>query len=268
MDVSNASTNVNFQFFPKSLIAQTTLSPIRRPVPSQNPGFKSRFLPKHQKSEQERGSVSPDRSISSARPGNPSSLVNGYKIRSALAKLPEEEGTLDSGRQRNGDAQDRLSREITSFLSRTSGQQSQENWRLRSSSMAREAMPHELDVAPLRNSTWRSSSVAPSSSLRFQREFSPLFSSRQDYPGTPAVDFSYRDTVSVTRSVASRASNFGSKATTSNKFMTLEEECNWILSGREPLPPDVAYENGVDSDEEDNTLDDISGDEVRPNLLK
>lgn len=267
MDVSNASTNVNFQFFPKSLIAQTTLTPIRRTNPNQTPGFKSRFLPKHQKSEQDRESVSPDRSISSARPGNPASPTNGYKIRPTLAQLPEE-GPLDTGRFRNGDSQDRLSREIKSFLSRTSAQP-QESWRLRSSSLARETGP-EIEVTPMRNSTWRSSSVAPSSipgtSFRFQRELSPLYNGRDaryDFQTVPGADFSYRDTVSVTRSVASRASNFTSKATTSKKFMTLEEECNWILSGREPLPPEVAFENGVDSDEEDNTLDDISGDEVR-----
>ena len=42
--------------------------------------------------------------------------------------------------------------------------------------------------------------------------------------------------------------------------MSLEEECNWILSGREPL---MFNDNGFDDDdEEDNTLDDISGDEV------
>ena len=46
--------------------------------------------------------------------------------------------------------------------------------------------------------------------------------------------------------------------------MSLEDECNWILSGREPLPNDL---NGYcdpddDSGADDNTLDDISGDEV------
>eukprot|EP00096_Caligus_rogercresseyi_P008530 TRINITY_DN274_c0_g1_i15.p1 TRINITY_DN274_c0_g1~~TRINITY_DN274_c0_g1_i15.p1 ORF type:complete len:762 (-),score=345.87 TRINITY_DN274_c0_g1_i15:862-3147(-) len=36
--------------------------------------------------------------------------------------------------------------------------------------------------------------------------------------------------------------------------MSLEDECNWILSGREPL--------GSDDDEDSDTLDDISGDEL------
>jgi len=44
--------------------------------------------------------------------------------------------------------------------------------------------------------------------------------------------------------------------------MTLEEECNWILSGREPIPVGPGQDNGADSDGDDDTLDDISGDEV------
>ena len=48
------------------------------------------------------------------------------------------------------------------------------------------------------------------------------------------------------------------------KFRTLEEECNWILSGRQPPPPHLnnVKENGGEDDDDDNTLDDISGDEV------
>lgn len=34
-----------------------------------------------------------------------------------------------------------------------------------------------------------------------------------------------------------------------------QDECNWILSGRDPLPDDI-------QEEDENTLDDISGDEV------
>ena len=33
-----------------------------------------------------------------------------------------------------------------------------------------------------------------------------------------------------------------------------QDECNWILSGRDPLPDDI-------QEEDENTLDDISGDE-------
>ena len=43
------------------------------------------------------------------------------------------------------------------------------------------------------------------------------------------------------------------------KFLTLEDECNWILSGRAPVSEMYAHEQR--SDDED-TLDDISGDEV------
>ena len=50
---------------------------------------------------------------------------------------------------------------------------------------------------------------------------------------------------------------YSTAATSSKRFMTLEDECNWILSGREPLPDDQ-----VESDQDDDTLDDISGDEV------
>merc|ERR1712142_822681 len=39
------------------------------------------------------------------------------------------------------------------------------------------------------------------------------------------------------------------------KFISLEDECNWILSGREPIL------DGVNEDDDENTLDDISGDE-------
>jgi len=40
------------------------------------------------------------------------------------------------------------------------------------------------------------------------------------------------------------------------KFISLEDECNWILSGREPVL------DGVNEDDDENTLDDISGDEL------
>ncbi len=50
----------------------------------------------------------------------------------------------------------------------------------------------------------------------------------------------------------------GARLLPASRFMSLEEECNWILSGREPI-----MDNGWDDeDDEDNTLDDISGDEV------
>ena len=74
----------------------------------------------------------------------------------------------------------------------------------------------------------------------------------------------------MTRSVTGRAASelpllsagMSSKAGQKSRFMTLEEECNWILSGREPVPVSPGHDNGDDSDGEDDTLDDISGDEV------
>jgi len=39
------------------------------------------------------------------------------------------------------------------------------------------------------------------------------------------------------------------------KFRSLEDECNWILSGRDPI------DDGNEDDDDENTLDDISGDE-------
>ena len=50
---------------------------------------------------------------------------------------------------------------------------------------------------------------------------------------------------------------YSTAATSARRFMTLEDECNWILSGRDPLPDDLD-----ESDQDDDTLDDISGDEV------
>ena len=103
-----------------------------------------------------------------------------------------------------------------------------------------------------------------------RREFaSPVRSPVRDF------DYSFRNTPSVAPSVASRARRAPSLlngAAPSQKlrpgggrFMSLEDECNWILSGREPLPNDL---NGLcdpddDSEADDNTLDDISGDEVK-----
>ena len=102
-----------------------------------------------------------------------------------------------------------------------------------------------------------------------RREFaSPVRSPVRDF------DYSFRNTPSVNPSVASRARraqsilNGGGPSQKlrpgGGRFMSLEDECNWILSGREPLPNDL---NGLcdpddDSEADDNTLDDISGDEV------
>ena len=39
----------------------------------------------------------------------------------------------------------------------------------------------------------------------------------------------------------------------------VQDECNWILSGRDPHPDNI-------EEEDENTLDDISGDEVSSSL--
>ena len=68
---SGLSNGSSYQFIPRSLVRpiQPTAAPMSTP-------FKSRFLAKHQKSDPDRASASPDRSISSARPGNTFSLTN------------------------------------------------------------------------------------------------------------------------------------------------------------------------------------------------
>ena len=69
---SGISTGSFNAFIPRSLIR-----PIQSPaLTSSAAPFKSRFLPKHQKPESDRSSASPDRSISSARPGNSFNLGN------------------------------------------------------------------------------------------------------------------------------------------------------------------------------------------------
>ena len=56
------------------------------------------------------------------------------------------------------------------------------------------------------------------------------------------------------------AAGVGGAQGPNQRFMSLEEECNWILSGREPIMQDG--DDYSDDGDEDNTLDDISGDEV------
>jgi hypothetical protein len=208
-------------------------------------------------------------------------------------------GTAGSGKTGNGVDSERLSRDIKDFLGRTDGQQN--SWRRnggqpppppRAASVSREEFDSSLRTSsvapPSRNSIqFRASSVAPvfygsngggggvaagRDSSKFSngnghwRELSPPnFSYRRNGD----VDFSSRDVVSVTRSVTGRAAELpllsaglSSKAGQRSRFMTLEEECNWILSGREPLPVGSGDGDGADSDGEDDTLDDISGDEV------
>ena len=221
-----------------------------------------------------------------------------------MARLPEEGVLAGSG---SAGTTDRLSRDIKDFLGRTDTVQNswrrngglsyqQQQQQPRAASVARDEFDSSLRSSsiapPSRNSTqFRASSVAPmfynngsnGSSTNgggggskysnggggggYWRELSPPnFSSRRN----AEPDFSYRDVVSVTRSVTGRAASelpllsagMSSKAGQKSRFMTLEEECNWILSGREPVPVSPGHDNGDDSDGEDDTLDDISGDEV------
>ena len=129
------------------------------------------------------------------------------------------------------------------------------------------------DVLQRRN-TYHNSSREHSSRREF---FSPDRSTVREF------DYSFKNAPSVNPSVASRARrnprfftngdvsiNRNNLRPGGGRFMSLEDECNWILSGREPLPDDL---NGLcdgddDSDADDNTLDDISGDEVKRNSIE
>ena len=186
----------------------------------------------------------------------------------------------------NGNGNDRLSREIKNFLGRTDTLQDRRQrtgsppLQQRAASVARDDFDSSFRststaAPPSRNSIhFRASSVAPtlygvrdgpkySNGNGNWRELSPPnFSYRRNADS----EFSSRDVVSVTRSVTGRAAELpllSAGLSQRSRFMTLEEECNWILSGREPIPVTSGQDNGADSDGDDDTLDDISGDEVR-----
>lgn len=71
-------------------------------------------------------------------------------------------------------------------------------------------------------------------------------------------DNDFTNSVSV-RGVSHSVTNRARAGPVQQRFMSLEEECNWILSGREPIFDGDDFD---EDDDEDNTLDDISGDEV------
>ena len=245
------------------------------------PAFKSRFL-KTDRSEalkQEQNGASS--SASSSGPLN-SGLRSIRSTFSPLAKLPENVEV------KANDA-DRLSKNIKDFINRTDHVSNE--WKnvgqKRSGSVERGSFFDDYE----NTNSWsmkptmslRASSVAPVSRLGnpFENQF-PRTSGASGLPAAQAkLDSAYGSYYKdndftdyslsvrgVTHSVTNRARNGtatqgGQQAggLGPQRFMSLEEECNWILSGREPI---VADHNGFydDDDDEDNTLDDISGDEV------
>ena len=243
-------------------------------APQQQPQFKSRFLAKHQR---ERSPLSPDRSISAAKVPGPPRLPT-LVTRDGLTTVRENEESSPKPVAKN----DRLSSQIQSFISRTDHVANEwkrlgEQRSSRAFSVARD--DYDIDLrsaaytAPMRN--MRASSVAPGYPDPRARFLSPERQPRRpsrDMYSPLREDFSFKNTPSVTASVASRArlpqlvvpgvGGYTSQAGAARRFLTLEDECNWILSGREPLPDDLNGLGHPDSDGEDNTLDDISGDEV------
>uniref|UniRef100_A0A0K2UGM7 Unconventional myosin-XVIIIa n=1 Tax=Lepeophtheirus salmonis TaxID=72036 RepID=A0A0K2UGM7_LEPSM len=87
----------------------------------------------------------------------------------------------------------------------------------------------------------RASSVVPESSSSIKKQAAPIARASSVAP-RPIPQNSNRDSIR------------SSRAASSTRFLSLEDECNWILSGREPLPSD--------GDDDSDTLDDISGDEL------
>ena len=251
--------------------------------------FKSRFLKTDRSEALKHEQLS---SASGALPGSSSaSLASGLRsIRSTfspLAKLPENV-EVKAGEN------DRLSKNIKDFINRTDHVANE--WKnlgnngsqqKRSGSVERGSF---FDSEPKDNYSWsgikpRASSVAPmtrttaiSSTNPFENQFpsQPRLSKDSAYGSGYYKDNDFTDfslsVRGVTHSVTSRARNGITAAGPAGpagggygpqRFMSLEEECNWILSGREPIQADNTNGYFDDEDDEDNTLDDISGDEVR-----
>ena len=260
----------------------------------QPPGgaFKSRFL-KTDRSEalkQEQNGAPLAAASASSGPLN-SGLRSIRSTFSPLAKLPENVEV------KANDA-DRLSKNIKDFINRTdhvSNEWKNLGQQKRSGSVERGSFYTDNDYQG--DTSWsmkptlslRASSVAPMSRVGnpFENQF-PRPSGASGLPAPQAkLDSAYGSYYKdndftdyslsvrgVTHSVTNRARNGtatqggvgggGGGPLGPQRFMSLEEECNWILSGREPI---VADHNGFydDDDDEDNTLDDISGDEVNSN---
>jgi hypothetical protein len=198
---------------------------------------------------------------------------------SPLARLPENAEVKNKPPTSGVD--DNLSKNIKDFINRTDhiSNEWQNVGQKRSSSVERgtESSDYSWSAKPL---SLRASSVAPNLSRDpYDRSILPPnhFMMRRDPISGAAFyrgdnDFTSTFSVrSVTHSVTGRASALngtngngvsrGAPPPMPNqRFMSLEEECNWILSGREPLTLDGNRSD--DDDDEDNTLDDISGDEV------
>ena len=221
------------------------------------PSFKSRFL-KTERSEallQEQTTAI----------GGPNTVGLHRSIRSTfspLAKLPENIEIKPS-------SQDRITKNIKEFISRTDHVSNE--WREMGSNPKRSgSVEPDGDRSMGRPAHVRASSMVPPSRDPFLQQLrdnsSSGYGSYTFKDGYGSHIDEYTNSVSVrgvSHSVTNRARNGGGGPglCPHQRFMSLEEECNWILSGREPVN---GYDDDslTDEDVEDNTLDDISGDEV------
>ena len=261
--------------------------------------FKSRFLKTERSAALLKEEASESSSLTSKAPPVPGSLRSLRSTFSPLARLPENIEVRDGGggvgNSSNGDpaaTNDQLSKSIQAFISRTD--HAANEWKnlgsadkpKRSGSVERGSFEdYSLSMRPSRSV--RASSATPSSNFVPKSGNTSLSGFYRNNPesssgygsGSVYRDFSCRSSVrSVSHSVTNRARDARDgragplfvrapqqqppvQPLPQQRFMSLEEECNWILSGREPLNYN---DNGYDDDEsdEDNTLDDISGDEV------
>ena len=254
--------------------------------------FKSRFLKTDRSAALLKVEVSESSSRAPPVPGSLRSLRSTFSP-TRLSRLPENIEVRDGGGSSNGDSanNDQLSKSIQAFITRTD--HAADEWKnlgpkeskpKRSGSVERGSFEdYSISMRPSRSV--RASSATPSSNFVTKSGNTSLAGFYRNNPesssgygsGSVYRDFSCRSSVrSVSHSVTNRARDARDNRAgqlivrapqqppqqSQQRFMSLEEECNWILSGREPLNHN---DNGYDDDEEsdeDNTLDDISGDEV------
>ena len=261
--------------------------------------FKSRFLKTDRSAALLKEEVSESSSLTSKAPV-PGSLRSLRSTFSPLARLPENIEVRDGGGggSSNGDSgtNDQLSKSIQAFITRTD--HAANDWKnlgsteskpKRSGSVERGSFEdYSLSIRPSRSvrasSATPSSNFVPKSGVGGNTSLAGFYRNNPESSsgygsGSVYRDFSCRSSVrSVSHSVTNRARDARDgragplfvraqqppqQPLPQQRFMSLEEECNWILSGREPLNyNDNGYDDDDDDDEEDNTLDDISGDEV------
>ena len=253
--------------------------------------FKSRFLKTERSAALLKEEASESSSLTSKAPPVPGSLrsLRSTFSPTRLSRLPENIEVRDGVGTSNGDSanNDQLSKSIQAFITRTD--HAADEWKnlgpkeskpKRSGSVERGSFEdYSISMRPSRSV--RASSATPSSNFVTKSGNTSLAGFYRNNPesssgygsGSVYRDFSCRSSVrSVSHSVTNRARDNRAgqvfvrapqqPTQSTQRFMSLEEECNWILSGREPLNHN---DNGYDDDEEsdeDNTLDDISGDEV------